>query len=409
MDSTWRDDSLDALEALLRIKMGPGPSIMPHFPVPNPLDPTQPHIIEGEVSIVVAQSPVAAPVPSPLALVAQSPLLLPAPASPTVPNPLTDMLWSQDQDASTSLMSLNAKTTAKASGVKGFLRRARAAIPSSEPTAPAHGFLLDPQPSAPVEEVPTLDIATTTHEATMCYPQTAQLFPPPSPAAFDDANSSPSIQQEKILDALQSKPQRGKKRRNLNNLERMELTRTRNREHAKSTRMKKKARHQELLDIEVRYNEMMEVEDLNLRRKERLVDFVEKKFTNDAPLYRRIVQLEGVEVDLSVVGSSATAAVGLSDTNTGFVVVEAQGARSIKMQGVLSVEFQPSSSEIVAAFLDLPSSPMAKANTRTSSRIVIPNVDSESYIANSVSPQKMNGTSAVANSVSFCSDYAPSF
>ena len=44
------------------------------------------------------------------------------------------------------------------------------------------------------------------------------------------------IRKEIIAAALLSKPQRGRKRDNLNVLERMELTRTRNREHAKSTR-----------------------------------------------------------------------------------------------------------------------------------------------------------------------------
>ena len=44
------------------------------------------------------------------------------------------------------------------------------------------------------------------------------------------------VRAEKIRDALNSKPQRGKKRQDLNDLERLELTRTRNREHAKSTR-----------------------------------------------------------------------------------------------------------------------------------------------------------------------------
>lgn len=44
------------------------------------------------------------------------------------------------------------------------------------------------------------------------------------------------VRAEKIRDALNSKPQRGKKRQDLNELERLELTRTRNREHAKSTR-----------------------------------------------------------------------------------------------------------------------------------------------------------------------------
>jgi hypothetical protein len=51
--------------------------------------------------------------------------------------------------------------------------------------------------------------------------------PPPSKAA---------VRIEKVEAALKSKPQRGRKRDNLNVMERMELTRTRNREHAKSTR-----------------------------------------------------------------------------------------------------------------------------------------------------------------------------
>lgn len=44
------------------------------------------------------------------------------------------------------------------------------------------------------------------------------------------------IRQEEVNAALRSKPQRGRKRDNLSALERLELTRTRNREHAKSTR-----------------------------------------------------------------------------------------------------------------------------------------------------------------------------
>jgi hypothetical protein len=44
------------------------------------------------------------------------------------------------------------------------------------------------------------------------------------------------VRKEKIDAALRSKPQRGRKRDNLSIHERLELTRTRNREHAKSTR-----------------------------------------------------------------------------------------------------------------------------------------------------------------------------
>ena len=50
------------------------------------------------------------------------------------------------------------------------------------------------------------------------------------------AEVSESFCQEQVEAALRSKPQRGKKRDNLNPRERLELTRTRNREHAKSTR-----------------------------------------------------------------------------------------------------------------------------------------------------------------------------
>jgi hypothetical protein len=44
------------------------------------------------------------------------------------------------------------------------------------------------------------------------------------------------VSQDKIEAALRSKPQRGRKRDDLSDKERLELTRTRNREHAKSTR-----------------------------------------------------------------------------------------------------------------------------------------------------------------------------
>jgi hypothetical protein len=45
-----------------------------------------------------------------------------------------------------------------------------------------------------------------------------------------------SVRQEKVEEALRSKPQRGRKRDDLSATERLELTRTRNREHAKCTR-----------------------------------------------------------------------------------------------------------------------------------------------------------------------------
>ena len=49
-------------------------------------------------------------------------------------------------------------------------------------------------------------------------------------------STSEEVRRSKIESALRSKPQRGRKRDDLSEEERMELTRTRNREHAKSTR-----------------------------------------------------------------------------------------------------------------------------------------------------------------------------
>jgi hypothetical protein len=45
-----------------------------------------------------------------------------------------------------------------------------------------------------------------------------------------------AVRKEKVEAALRSKPQRGRRREDLSEKERLELTRTRNREHAKSTR-----------------------------------------------------------------------------------------------------------------------------------------------------------------------------
>lgn len=76
-----------------------------------------------------------------------------------------------------------------------------------------------------------------------------------------------SIRQKEIEKALHSKPQRGRKRANLNEIERLELTRTRNREHAKSTRFRKKMRYEELLDCESRIKVIEANQDLDHRRR----------------------------------------------------------------------------------------------------------------------------------------------
>ena len=80
---------------------------------------------------------------------------------------------------------------------------------------------------------------------------------------------------DKIQEALLSKPQRGKKRENLSLTERLELTRTRNREHAKSTRSRKKARLQELCDREVAWEKYHAKEMLDSARRRCVSEFMQ--------------------------------------------------------------------------------------------------------------------------------------
>jgi hypothetical protein len=82
------------------------------------------------------------------------------------------------------------------------------------------------------------------------------------------------IRQKEIEKALHSKPQRGRKRANLNEVERLELTRTRNREHAKSTRVRKKIRYEELLDCEARIRAIEKRQELEHRRRCCIVKFL---------------------------------------------------------------------------------------------------------------------------------------
>lgn len=70
------------------------------------------------------------------------------------------------------------------------------------------------------------------------FPPTQGRKPEERNGLAERSTSPPNgaVRKDKVEAALKSKPQRGKKRDNLNVMERLELTRTRNREHAKSTR-----------------------------------------------------------------------------------------------------------------------------------------------------------------------------
>jgi hypothetical protein len=79
---------------------------------------------------------------------------------------------------------------------------------------------------------PTADAAATPQSST---PQDREERSA-STTTREESYQEASVRKEKVDEALRSKPQRGRKREDLNDTERLELTRTRNREHAKSTR-----------------------------------------------------------------------------------------------------------------------------------------------------------------------------
>eukprot|EP00980_Cylindrotheca_fusiformis_P013041 scaffold3267_cov140-Cylindrotheca_fusiformis.AAC.3 len=82
------------------------------------------------------------------------------------------------------------------------------------------------------------------------------------------------IRKEKVEAALRSKPQRGRKRDDLSDKERQELTRSRNREHAKTTRIRKKARYEELLECERKLKDISEQNERNELRCKAIESFL---------------------------------------------------------------------------------------------------------------------------------------
>ena len=190
--------SLDALEALLQFRESASNSTFKHVPrsiylpgppVPNPLDPTQPHLIEGDAQITVVNRRLASgsdvrsssshkPIVSPDATKVPDPLATPTPKNKPPRHPPS------------SCSSMKKSTTAA-----------------------SQNWIVDHCLARAINN----DTST------------------PRPVASDSAFDV-DVRTDKIRDALNSKPQRGKKRGDLNRLERQELMRTRNREHAKSTR-----------------------------------------------------------------------------------------------------------------------------------------------------------------------------
>jgi len=310
--------SLDALEALLQFRGGAtkrsfsSHTIHPDLPVPNPLDPNQPHIIEGDASSPTSQTVHSFGSGTRSAFVPKR-TSASAPVVTTVPNPLAATVVRKKS----SQHAVPLPMTPESSQIKEV----------------THGFLMNSDRNS----------SSATH--------------------VDDAKPKPAVEIElstdKIREALNSKPQRGKKRRNLNDDERLELTRTRNREHAKSTRMKKKARLEQLLDIEKRYMLTKERYTLELSRKQTLIKFVETaskhcQSNRDCPHSFRLHQLASQVIkspEFSIAGTVA-----LTSEDSGMVKISARGTDlesgdSTTLSGVVCVEYSSRTSGISSVSL----------------------------------------------------------
>lgn len=309
--------SLDALEALLQFREGVPKKIIesrrrPPMPVPNPLDPTQPHVIEGDT-----------PPPATTGAFFERelrgiPMVKPrmSPVVVTVPNPLAMSL--DDKHPTTTHHPMSAPTSV-----------AKSLAPFSAPNKILrHGFVMG--------------------------------YPTPMPTMSSVAGPRQAlgveVRSDKIWDALNSKPQRGKKRQNLSELERLELTRTRNREHAKSTRMKKKVRLEDLIETENKYLALKEKEKLIATRVKHLVQFVENVGSpcaqhgiNDCPHSSALMEL--ASGDIVKPEFTATGCASMTDDNSGMVRVSAHGRDLVSggpktLLGVICVDFTPGSSSV---------------------------------------------------------------
>jgi len=109
-------------------------------------------------------------------------------------------------------------------------------------------------------------------ENQVCNIKSAQFLQPIAPKEI--MAHSVTVRVAEVEAALRSKPQRGKKRDNLNGMERLELTRTRNREHAKNTRIRKKARYEELVSNETKYFQLRGKQEINNNLINSVVKFV---------------------------------------------------------------------------------------------------------------------------------------
>mmetsp|Transcript_26730 Transcript_26730/g.54539 ORF Transcript_26730/g.54539 Transcript_26730/m.54539 type:complete len:378 (-) Transcript_26730:233-1366(-) len=349
-------DSLDALEALLKFRKSvtrngyfyprPDPRLHPEVPVPDPLNPSLPHYIENDGLTSCCSSDFDFYGSSSAAVDIQfgrpseaSNYAIDADViSASVPNPLK-----MPEPGTAALPPSNTLSSLSIYYGSFYNKNAPRAF-SSANASPVCTKTNSSQHDAAVkaEAVSTADVSVA--------------------RSLQNHLSDPVVRSEKVRDALNSKPQRGKKRGNLNELERLELTRTRNREHAKSTRMKKKQRFHELLAIEKKWQVMNE---LNVHRRKHLANFIErsesfeaKRSTTEVACLADLQSLAReklLNAEFSISGPT-NEAIALSGGNSGTAQVIACGqdvvSGKIKTSlCVVCVKFASKSTEIVSASL----------------------------------------------------------
>ena len=152
--------------------------------------------------------------------------------------------------------------------------------------------------------------------------------------------------------------------------------------------MKKKARFQELSDIEAKYNVMKERESLDLRRRQHLIEFIENAAsaaveTNKSVHSSKLVKLASqilLKPDFSVMTTSVC-----TSNDTALVKVSARGttvdleSTQKTLFGVISVNFIPASVDISDVSLYWQSSLPKNISSSIGSTILQPSVSVLSF------------------------------
>ena len=225
---------------------GPVPGAAPPFSSASATEESKNVAVGLAALLEMRQSPprpVPARVPAPVP--AMTPAVLPAPAAvPPVPVPSADFASYVAAAASQRFLANALLSGAVGTGPAPAAPAAASAAPTAAPASavpnPLSGYGRQRLP--PGAAVPDRRLSQLQHQQHMQMQQQMQQQRPapapavPRPPAGRAAAEPTTIRTEEIEAALASKPQRGKKRENLTTGERKELTKTRNREHARITR-----------------------------------------------------------------------------------------------------------------------------------------------------------------------------